>query len=78
MSQTMVTAAPTPICGPRWLIWVGKPPVWRVALRKPSILSDRRRLLRPLPTAASAASFDAQNRICKEIALQRPKTGKFG
>src|SRR6266540_1162020 len=28
-------------------------------------------------TAASAASFNPQNRICKEVALQRPKTGKF-
>jgi hypothetical protein len=28
-------------------------------------------------TAASAASFNPQNRICKEIALQRPEAGKF-
>jgi hypothetical protein len=27
--------------------------------------------------AATAASFNPQNRICKEVALQRPKTGKF-
>src|SRR5262249_10170818 len=26
---------------------------------------------------ATAASFNPQNRICKKIALQRPKTGKF-
>jgi hypothetical protein len=27
--------------------------------------------------AATAASFNPQNRICKEIALQRPEAGKF-
>jgi hypothetical protein len=30
-----------------------------------------------LLTAAPAASFNPQNRICKEIAFQRPKTGKL-